>query len=191
MRIIAGRFKGVRLPVPRGREIRPTTGRVREALFSTLGPAIANGRVLELYAGTGAFGLEALSRGARSALFVDKDHRATARIARLAESLGIGDAVKVLTADAVFALKKLAAEGAAFDVIFLDPPYGTDQVGRLASEPALCRVVRPSGLLIVEREAASEPIDFPECFELRFSRAYGGTILEIFDRRPEDVIDAQ
>jgi len=191
MRIIAGRFKGVRLPVPRGQGMRPTTGRVREALFSTLGTAIADARVLELYAGTGAFGLEALSRGARSAFFVDKDHKATARIARVAESLGIGDAVRVVALDAVLALKKIEAEGTAFDVVFLDPPYGTNQVGRLVAEPALCRVIRPAGLLIVEREAASEAIGLPECFEIRFSRIYGGTALEIFDRVPQDVNDAK
>lgn len=190
MRIIAGRFKGVRLPVPAGRRLRPTTGRVREALFSALGTAVEHAWVLELFAGTGAFGLEALSRGAHRAFFVEKDHRAADAILRVAESLGISEAVRVLATDAGMGMRKLEAEGIAFDMVFLDPPYGTDQVARIAANAALCRVIRPKGLLIVERLAIAEAAVLPGCFERRFSRTYGGTALEIFAHTPHAGNDA-
>lgn len=189
MRIIAGRFKGVRLAVVPGRRLRPSTGRVREALFSALGSAVVDAWVLELFAGSGAFGFEALSRGARRAFFVDNDRGAAAAIKRVAESLRVADAARVLVTDADAAVRKLQREGAAFDLIFLDPPYGTDDVARIAAEPAICQVIRPEGCLIVERSAAAEPVGFPACFVRRFSRSYGGTVLEMFDHLPHEAND--
>jgi 16S rRNA (guanine(966)-N(2))-methyltransferase RsmD len=189
MRIIAGRFKGVRLKVPHGRAVRPTTDRVREALFSTLGSVVEGSRVLELFAGTGAFGLEALSRGAQSAVFVDSDHRVVVSLAETIRSLGIADRVMLLPATASKALKKLAVAHDKFRIVYLDPPYASDWIARLVSDPALLDVLEVQGLLIVERDVhATDPV-VPQTLETVFSRKYGGTLIEIFSRQPAPVTD--
>lgn len=184
MRIIAGRFKGVRLKVPHGRAVRPTTDRVREALFSTLGSVVEGSRVLELFAGTGAFGLEALSRGAHSAVFVDSDRRAIVSLAETARTLGLVDRVMLLTATASQALKKLAVANDKFRIVYLDPPYASDWIPRIISDPLLLDVLEAEGLVIVERDVhAANPVA-PQACEMVFSRKYGGTIIEIFSRQP-------
>ncbi len=100
MRIIAGRFKGLRLPSPRKQGVRPTTDRVREALFSTLGHEVEDSRVLDLFAGTGAFGFEALSRGAASVVFVDDDRQVTHTLITTCDALRVVDQVRILTMSA-------------------------------------------------------------------------------------------
>ena len=124
MRVVAGSFKGRRLQAPKGSRTRPTADRVREALFSMLGD-VSGARVLDLYAGSGALGIEALSRGAASATFVEKDPRALAAIRSNLEALGSRQEVR--RQDGLRYLA--AAEPGSFDLVFLDPPY--DSAGRL------------------------------------------------------------
>ena len=121
MRIIAGEWRGRRLAAPAGRATRPTTDRAREAWMSILAPSLVNARVLDLFAGSGALGLEALSRGAAEATFVEEDPRAIAALRKNVDSLGARDRVTVIRADAVRYVTKLHA--GAFDVAFADPPY--------------------------------------------------------------------
>src|SRR5919198_3789283 len=126
MRVIAGSAGGIRLAVPK-RGARPTMDRVKAAIFSSLGEAIIGARVLDLYAGSGALGIEALSRGAVSATFVDRDPRAVAAIRRNLDAVGVEQEVRRLDA-----LRYLAgAEDASFDLVFVDPPY--DSAGRLGN----------------------------------------------------------
>ena len=125
MRIVAGEFKGRRLHAPRGARTRPTADRVREALFSMLGD-VSGARVLDLFAGSGALGIEALSRGAASALFVERDARAAAVIRRNLDAIG-GLTAEVRREDV---LRFLARVQDAFDLVFVDPPY--DSASRLA-----------------------------------------------------------
>jgi 16S rRNA (guanine966-N2)-methyltransferase len=120
MRVIAGEYKGRRLHVPAGVSTRPTADRVREALFSILGP-LDGERVLDLYAGSGALGIEALSRGAAEALFVDSDPRAVATIRRNLEA--IGSDAEVRRRDALAFLRGAGVR--PFDLVFLDPPYSS------------------------------------------------------------------
>jgi 16S rRNA (guanine966-N2)-methyltransferase len=123
MRIIAGEFKGRRLAAVKGR-IRPTSDKVREAIFSILGPAVAEARVLDLFAGTGALSLEALSRGAADAVLVEEKPAALSVLRQNLEALGIQGRTRVLPLPVSGALRKLAAQGTQFNLIFLDPPYG-------------------------------------------------------------------
>jgi 16S rRNA (guanine966-N2)-methyltransferase len=123
MRIIAGEFKGRRLAAVKGR-IRPTSDKVREAIFSILGPAVVGARVLDLFAGTGALSLEALSRGALDAVLVEEQAAALSVLRQNLETLGIGYRVRVMPIPVSAALRKLAAQGTQFSLIFLDPPYG-------------------------------------------------------------------
>jgi 16S rRNA (guanine966-N2)-methyltransferase len=131
MRVVAGVYGGRRLEAPAGRSTRPTSDRVREALFSILGP-IDDARVLDLFAGSGALGIEALSRGAGEAVFVDSDARAVAAIGRNLETLGARG--RVLRRDALKWLESTAGGEEAFDLVFADPPYSSASrtAGRLS-----------------------------------------------------------
>ena len=121
MRVVAGIYGGRRLVAPPGDATRPTSDRVREALFSVLGASVAGARVLDLFAGSGALGIEALSRGAASALFVDRAPAAIKAIRTNLDALGIEADVRRMPALA--ALRTAADRGDAYDLVFLDPPY--------------------------------------------------------------------
>jgi 16S rRNA (guanine966-N2)-methyltransferase len=172
VRIVAGHFKGRRLAAPRGVRTRPTAGRVREALFSMLDD-VSGARVLDLFAGSGALGLEALSRGAASALFVDSDPRAMAAIRRNLATLGLDELV--LRQDALRFLQR--AEMGAFDLVFCDPPY--DSASRLAGPlaerlPALAA----KGARIVIESDKRRPLELP--LPLLKERSYGDTRIAIY-----------
>lgn len=131
MRIVAGAFGGRRLVVPRDPRVRPTADRVREAWMSILGDALEGARVLDLYAGSGALGLEALSRGAASATFVELSPRSLEALRANIEAFGVEDRVTVHRADALRFAERLPAE--AFDLAFADPPYTADAAERLVA----------------------------------------------------------
>jgi len=170
MRIVAGEFRGRRLAAPRGARTRPTADRVREALFSMLGD-VSGARVLDLYAGSGALGIEAISRGAGSAVFVERDPRAVAAIERNLESLGLEQ--EVLRQDAVRFLAR--AEG-TFDLVFVDPPY--DSASRLAGPLAeRLPAITAEGARIVTESDKRNPLELP--FPLITERTYGDTRIAI------------
>ena len=121
--MIAGQLGGRRLHPVGGRDVRPTADRVREALFSILGDAVDDARVLDLYAGTGALAIEALSRGARSATCVEREPKALATLARNVEDLGLGSRVSVGRGDALEFCRRMPIEGGTYEVVFGDPPY--------------------------------------------------------------------
>jgi 16S rRNA (guanine966-N2)-methyltransferase len=123
MRVIAGQYGGRRLQAPPGAATRPTADRVREALFSILGARVTEARVLDLFAGAGGVGLEALSRGAGHATRVERDARALAALRANVEVLGLGALARVRRGDVLRELLALYEAGERFDVVFLDPPY--------------------------------------------------------------------
>jgi 16S rRNA (guanine966-N2)-methyltransferase len=174
VRVVAGAFKGRRLQSPKGHRTRPTADRVREALFSMLGD-VHGARVLDLYAGSGALGIEALSRGAASALFIDRDPRAVAAVRRNLEA--VGAAAEVRRQDA---LRFLAgASGGPFDLVFLDPPYDSARpLGDSLSErlpPILSEEAR-----IVTESHKRHPLELE--LPLVRERAYGDTRIAIHRR---------
>ena len=144
MRIIAGAFKGRRLRGPTGAAVRPTSDRLRETLFNVLGPGIAGARVLDGYAGTGALGLEALSRGAAHATFVERDPRAIAVIEANVGACGAGAATTIVRGDLLRA--PLPAHG--FDLVLLDPPYDVSDLDAIAARGAV--LAAPGGRLVIE-----------------------------------------
>ena len=173
MRIIAGTHRGARIAAPKGLATRPTGDRVREAAFNLIGP-VDGARVLDLFAGSGAMGLEALSRGAASATFVESDHAACRAIADNLAKLRLTGA-RVACEDAVWALRR---ETRAYDLVLVDPPYEA----WAALEPRLAellpRVLAPDGLLVVETGSRTEP-QLP--LTLRTSRRYGSARLTLFE----------
>ena len=171
MRVVAGAFKGRRLQAPKGRRTRPTADRVREALFSMLGD-VSGARVLDLYAGSGALGIEALSRGAASATFVDRDPRAIAAIRRNLDAVGTEQEVRRLDA-----LRYLAgAEDASFDLVFVDPPY--DSAVRVAGplSERLPAVLTQEARIVTESDKRA-PLEL--ALPLEVERVYGDTRVAI------------
>lgn len=124
MRVIAGYAKGRRLKMPRSADIRPTLDKVKEALFDILGEEVAEKKVLDLYAGSGSLGIEAISRGAKAAIFIDYNPESIKVVKDNLESLNFQNKAKVLRLDFSRALGYLASQGKRFDLVFLDPPYG-------------------------------------------------------------------
>src|SRR3954452_17001962 len=141
MRIVAGEHRGTRIFAPKGTDTRPTSDRTREAAFNLIGP-VEGATVLDLFAGSGAMGLEALSRGAASAVFVENDREALRAIDRNLDKLRVTGA-RVVPRDA---LQALATDRATYDLILCDPPYGYADLGRLA--PYLVARLAPDGLLV-------------------------------------------
>jgi 16S rRNA (guanine966-N2)-methyltransferase len=174
MRVIAGTWGGRRLQAPPGAATRPTSDRVREALFSVLGDRIAGARVLDLFAGSGALGIEALSRGAAEATFVDAAPAAVRAIKANLEALGAEATVR--RGDARRFLGAASATARQYDLVFLDPPYG--MAGRLGRELAvvLPPVLAPGAVVVAESDRrAPLELDLP----LLDQRRYGDTLLRI------------
>ena len=176
MRVVAGTYGGRRLVAPPGPATRPTSDRVREALFSVLGASVRDARVLDLYAGSGALGIEALSRGAAAAVVVDRAAPASAAVRANLEALGI--AADVRRGEARAALRAASARGEAYDLVFLDPPYRHSAgLGRELSE-ALPAVLA-AGARVVSESDRRDPLalDLP----LADERRYGDTVIRIHD----------
>ena len=169
MRIVAGSRKGHRIDAPKGTATRPTSDRVRESAFSLIGP-VDGARVLDLFAGSGALGIEALSRGAERAVFVESDRDACRTINLNLDRLRLN--ATVLCQDA---LRFAATERGRYDLVLVDPPYDFDHA-RLA--PYLPRLLDEDGLLVYETGAKTEPE--LEGLEQRTSRRYGSARLTLF-----------
>jgi 16S rRNA (guanine966-N2)-methyltransferase len=174
VRIVAGSRKGARIFPPKG-ETRPTGDRVREAAFNLIGP-LDGSRVLDLYAGSGALGLEALSRGAESAVFVDSDRDACRTIERNLEKLRLQGTVLCL--DALRALGAEAAAGRQYDLVLVDPPYRMFANLQTSFAAYLPAVLAEDGLVVVETDARVEP-ELP--FAKRTTRRYGSARLTLFE----------
>ncbi len=168
--MIAGEFKGRRIEAPKGTLTRPTSDFVRENAFNLVGP-VDGATVIDLYAGSGALGIEALSRGAERCVFVDSSREACRTIGANLDKLGLR--ATVLCQDA---LRALAGERRPYDLILADPPYDFDEYAKLA--PQVVRLLAPDGLAVLQTPAAAEPA--LEGLELRTSRRYGSARLTLF-----------
>ena len=176
MRIIAGTHRGSRIAAPKGLATRPTGDRVREAAFNLIGP-VEDASVLDLFAGSGAMGLEALSRGAASVTFVESDRAACRTIADNLAKLRLTGA-RITCGDAVWALRQ---ETRTYDLVLVDPPYEAWEELQPKLAEQLPRVLAPAGLLVVETGARTEP-ELP--LPLRTSRRYGSARLTLFEPSP-------
>ncbi len=175
MRIVSGTARGRRLAAPRGDDTRPTSDKVRSAVFNVLGQYFDGGDVLDLYAGTGAMALEALSRGCARATCVESAPRAAEVIAENAATCGFADRVTVLRRRVEDALAGLP-EG-CFDLAFVDPPYA---LGPGAALEGLGRTLRPGALAVVEHDRKAPPADRVGALSLVDRRAFGGTGISIY-----------
>jgi 16S rRNA (guanine966-N2)-methyltransferase len=176
MRIIAGERKGHTIFAPKGLDTRPTSDRVRENVFNIVAPWVEGARVLDLYAGSGAMGLEALSRGAASAVFVEAELAAVRAIERNLDKLRLTGAI-VVRAGATTGLAQEAAAGRKYDLVLVDPPYAMTDYDTLARY--LPRVLADDGLLVLESSARVEP-ELPG-LAVRTTRKYGSTRVTVFE----------
>jgi 16S rRNA (guanine966-N2)-methyltransferase len=180
MRLTGGLDRGRRLIAPRGAATRPTGARVREAIFNILGPP-PEGAVLDLYAGTGALGLEALSRGAPAAVFVEREHAPLAALRRNIKELGFEGRATIMGADVCTGLRRLVASGAAgrFTWVFLDPPYVKETEGVLA-ELSGSSLLTPCAVVVLEHDRRNRPPESVGNLFLTDRRQYGDTELSFF-----------
>jgi 16S rRNA (guanine966-N2)-methyltransferase len=174
VRIIAGERKGHTIYAPRGRETRPTSDRVRENVFNIVAPWVEEARVLDLYAGSGAMGLEALSRGAASAVFVESDPDAVRTIERNLDKLRLTGAT-IVRQSVSTALSHEASAGRKYDLVLVDPPYAMTEYDVLSRYLPL--VLADDGLLVFETDARREP-QLP--LVVRTTRRYGSTRVTVF-----------
>ena len=180
MRIIAGAYKGRRLTTPRGDTTRPTADQVRIALLDTLMPWLSQAHVLDLFAGAGGVGLEALSRGAAHVTFVERDARAVHALRANVTTLDVARAARVVRDTVLRALRALGAEGARFDVVFLDPPYDTDDA-RATLEALGEGVLLADGAVVVAQHLTKRapPVSAGALAAFR-TRRFGETTLTFF-----------
>lgn len=188
MRIIAGTAKGRRLQTPAksSRRIRPTADRAREALFSIIGAEIAGAAVLDLYAGTGAMGLEALSRGADSVTFVDLHNEALTLVGKNIELCGFSERSRVVRRDLMKGLSFLEqiAPETGYDLVFVDPPYGKELASKALVDMAELRILAEDALVIAEEESGAVFAETYQGLRLCDRRRYGDTGFWLF--RPEE-----
>lgn len=174
MRIIGGRWRGRRIGAPPGDLVRPTGDRMREAWMSILGARIPNARVLDLFAGTGALGLESLSRGAASVEFVEREPRSLEVLKANVEQLGAAGSVSIHRGDAIVFASSLPA--GAYDLAFADPPYGTGLAQQVAAQWI---AVAFAGILGVEHRRGEEMPGEPD------TRSYGTAAVSFYRRDPQ------
>lgn len=195
MRVIAGRFGGRRLSIPRGAGIRPTAQKVKEALFSILGEKIDGASFLELFAGGGNVGIEAISRGAAKVVFVENNRACLKTIGANLDKLGIsynyglkplrekpGIQVSILALDAQGALRQLEQNDQKFDLVFLDPPYYQNCLKNALIKISHYDILRPRAFVISEHSKRQGPAHHPLTLKLILSKDYGDTALSFYQK---------
>lgn len=180
MRVVAGKWGGRTIRAPRGTSVRPTTDRVREAVFAILGEDVKGSVVLDLFAGTGALAIESLSRGAAGAVLVESSPIALAVLRSNLAALEAEGAL-CLPLDYREAVRRLSAKGRTFDLVFLDPPYGKGLVGRSAELLSSAGILAPGAVVVAER-ATRDPVEtLPPEWRERADRRYGDTRITLYD----------
>ncbi len=181
MRIISGEWKGRRLKTVKGNQVRPTSDKVKGAIFNILGDKIVGSKILDLFAGTGSLSLEALSRGADQAVLIEKNREACGIIRDNLQMIGVQERVKLYNMDAFSYLKQQQHE--RYDLLFVDPPYRqgfTDKILFLVKNSS---ILNPEGVIIIETDSKEEIPDDLGLLEVRIIKEYGDTKLWFLQRR--------
>jgi len=189
MRVIAGTLRGRKIKTIRGDRTRPTSDKVRESMFNVIGPHVVGARVLDLYAGSGAIGIEALSRGATYGVFVEKSRYSSAIIKHNLEELGLAEYGAVYMIDVIRAIEKFSREKSMFDIIFSDAPYvkkTDDDPERITPNQNLLQnidnldVLVPNGLVVIEHFKRDLPDYFGEKISFVQAKTYGDTSFSVY-----------
>lgn len=183
VRVIAGSAKGRRLQVPSSKGLRPTGDRARETLFNVLAPHLAEAVFLDAFAGCGAVGIEALSRGAKEVVFVERSRGAAVVLAANLELCGLSGDAEVIRAPWVAALRRLARHGRQFGIAFFDPPYDCSQTHTCLEGLSEQGLLEPAGIAIIEHRASTPP-RAAEGWRLRRTLEVGDTSFSFFGILP-------
>lgn len=183
MRVIAGEFKARKLTSLKGRKIRPTSDRIREALFSILSLKIDNALVLDLFAGTGALGIEALSRGALKTVFIDNSKESIQIINKNIDLCGIKEKTEVILHDACNILSLNTVLNRKFDIIFMDPPYDKGFMGNIFKNVDLLNVMKDGSIIIAEHSIRENDLEKVAGFDRYDKRTYGETLISFFRKK--------
>jgi len=184
MKIIAGEAKGRPIEMPRNVEMRPTSDKVREALFNIIAQSIPGSSVLDLFAGSGSLGLEALSRGAERAVFVDEEKRCVSTIRKNVSILEFeGKDAKIYRNDALKAVKKLSDSNSRFDIVFMDPPYYGDWVKKCLLCISKYDILNHPSLIICEHFKKDVVPEGAGSIKLERQARYGDTVLSIYAKK--------
>ncbi len=189
MRIIAGSQRGRTLVAPKGRNTRPTQDYVRESLFNIIQRDVPGATVLDLFAGSGALALEALSRGADTAVLADKSREAIACINRNIDTLQYTTRVSVFQGDWRLIPARLAGKNITFDLVFLDPPYDLVLYAEMTDLLYRHRLLKPDALIVIEHHKDADPM-LSEPFFMQDLRLYGDTAIHLYTFRPKGETDA-
>lgn len=180
MRIISGIYRGMTIFMPKGEVIRPTQDRVREALFNILRDTVIDATVLDLYAGSGAFGIEAISRGAKKAIFIDNDRRCITTIKKNLQKVKCEQEADVMQAYAFHGLKMLNQRGEKFEIVFMDPPYHKGIAKNCLLKLDEYDILSPNSYIIIEHHKKDTLPKSTERLMLLRQERYGDTILSFY-----------
>jgi len=181
MRVIAGEYRGRILKIPKGAEVRPTQDRVREAIFNIIREQVPGSKVLDLYAGSGAFGIEALSRGAHLSVFVDNNTSCIKTIKSNLSALGkMAQSSEVLKLDAVTSISRFRKESRKFNIIFLDPPYYKELARNSLLKIDACVILSPQSLVIAEHFKKDVMPEKTDNLFLFREKKYGDTVISFY-----------
>jgi len=186
MRVISGKAKGLKLIPPNDMKVRPTTDRIKEAILSAIQTDIYESTVLDLFAGTGGLGIEALSRGASKVYFVDNSKESIKLINDNLNKTKLFEDAEVLFMDATLAISKLAREGVTLDIIFLDPPYGKAMIEHIIIELVDNNLVNSNTIIIAEHEIELTLSEKIKSFYKYKEKKYGNIIISFFRSEEED-----
>jgi 16S rRNA (guanine966-N2)-methyltransferase len=177
MRIITGSAKGTKLKAPRGLDTRPTADRVKESVFNILGDIVIAAQVLDIFAGTGNLGLEALSRGAKTAVFIDNNTESIDIIKENASHTKLGEHSQVYKSDVLKALDRLEQNNQSFDLIFCDPPYNKGLIHAVLQKINNHSILKTNGVLVMEHSKHEKIADEWETLQLKRVERYGETLI--------------
>ncbi|OOO00680.1 MAG: 16S rRNA (guanine(966)-N(2))-methyltransferase RsmD [Epulopiscium sp. Nele67-Bin004] len=184
MRVISGKCRGTKLVAPEGQATRPTTDRIKETLFNIINFDIPNSRFLDLFSGSGAIGIEALSRGAKSATFVELDQQACAIISENLQKTRLHNLAKVYTIEVEQIITKLALKGEQFDIIFIDPPYKYNNLEKIVNDIMTHNLLALNGKIIIENSSEAKHIVCDELVIYK-TKNYKTTTLSFLERKSE------
>ena len=182
MKIISGDLKGRHLINPAGAMVRPTGSRVKEALFSIIGDAVIGATFVDFFSGTGNIGIEAVSRGASHAFFIERNPRVVEILKKNLKNLGLADHVSIMTLDALKGVKALGKLGVSADIVFLDPPYAYTRTGEIIFSLLEHDIIPAGGMLIWQHSARTVPAPTYGDFTSQPTRFYGDTGITFFTR---------
>lgn len=186
MRVIAGSAKGHKLKAPKGLETRPTTDKIKESLFNIISPDLYDCSFLDLFSGTGAIGIEALSRGAKKAVFIDKSSVCKKIIEENLLHTKLNHLGAVYQCSVSAGLDLLKEKKEAFDIIFMDPPYAQDIIGETIMKIADYGLLNDSGYIIIEH-SSEKPITHLDKFQLWKEKNYKTTTMTFLKLREEQI----